>query len=133
MPDHNASQTALGTAYMRAVHQLFDARPLIFDDPVILSLLGPSALQRINDTAEQHRSSGRLALRAHVVLRSRFTEDRLAAAVHRGIMQYVLVGAGFDTFALRQPPWAQALKIFEVDHPGTQAVKRSRLAAAGLK
>jgi methyltransferase (TIGR00027 family) len=133
MPDHNASQTALGTAYMRAVHQLFDARPLILDDPVILSLLGPSALQRINDTAEQHRSSGRLALRAHVVLRSRFTEDRLAAAVHRGIMQYVLLGAGFDTFALRQPPWAQALKIFEVDHPGTQAMKRSRLAAAGLK
>jgi methyltransferase (TIGR00027 family) len=89
-------------------------------------------LQRINDTADQYQTSERLALRAHVVLRSRFAEDRLAAAVHRGVTQYVILGAGFDTFALRQPDWAQALKILEVDHPGTQAMKRSHLAVAGL-
>jgi methyltransferase (TIGR00027 family) len=71
-------------------------------------------------------------LRAHVVLRSRFAEDRLAAAVSRGVRQYVILGAGFDTFALRQPPWARELRILEVDHAGTQDVKRSRLAAAGL-
>ncbi|HEY5505065.1 MAG TPA: class I SAM-dependent methyltransferase [Sedimentisphaerales bacterium] len=73
-----------------------------------------------------------LALRAHEVLRSRFTEDRLAAAGSRGITQYVILGAGFDTFALRQPSWAQILKIIEVDHSGTQTVKRSYTAAAGL-
>jgi methyltransferase (TIGR00027 family) len=122
MSDHKASRTALGTAYLRAAHQLLDAYPRILDDPVALTLLGPAALQRINDKAD----------RAHVVLRSRFAEDRLAAAVLRGITQYVILGAGFDTFALRQPPWAQALKILEVDHPGTQAMKRSHLAAAGI-
>jgi methyltransferase (TIGR00027 family) len=132
MADHEASRTALGAAYMRAAHQVLDAQPRILDDPVAISLLGPTALRRINDTAEYYRTPERLALRAHVVLRSRFTEDRLAAAVHRGIAQYVILGAGFDTFALRQPRWAQALKILEVDHPGTQAMKRSHLAEAGL-
>jgi methyltransferase (TIGR00027 family) len=132
MSDHKASRTALGTAYMRAAHQLFETQPRILDDPVALSLLGPTALQRIKDTADHYQTPERLALRAHVVLRSRFAEDRLAAAVLRGITQYVILGAGFDTFALRQPPWARALKILEIDHPGTQAMKRSHLAAAGL-
>jgi O-methyltransferase involved in polyketide biosynthesis len=72
------------------------------------------------------------ALRAHVVLRSRFAEDRLAAAVHRGVTQYILFGAGFDTFALRQPVWALPLRILEVDHEGTQTMKRPLLAAADL-
>ena len=117
---------------MRAAHQLFETQPLILDDPVVLSLLGPGALQRIKDTADYYRTPERLALRAHVALRSRFAEDRLAAAVLRGITQYVIIGAGFDTFALRQPPWAQVLKILEVDHPETQSMKRSYLASAGL-
>ena len=132
MSDHKASRTALGTAYLRAAHQLLDAQPRILDDPVALSLLGPAALQRINDTTDQYRTPEMLALRAHVVLRSRFAEDRLAAAVLRGIKQYIILGAGFDTFALRQPPWARALKILEVDQPGTQAMKHSHLAAADL-
>ena len=132
MSDHKASRTALGTAYLRAAHQLFETQPRILDDPVALPLLGPDASRRIKHTADDYRTPERLALRAHVVLRSRFAEDRLAAAVLRGITQYVILGAGFDTFALRQPPWAQALKILEVDHPGTQAMKRSHLAAAGL-
>ena len=132
MSDHEASRMAIGTAYLRAAHQLFETQPRILDDPVALLLLGPAALQRIKDTADHYRTPERLALRAHVVLRSRFAEDRLAAAVLRGITQYVILGAGFDTFALRQPPWAQALKILEVDHSGTQAMKRSHLAEAGL-
>lgn len=132
MPDRNASRTALGTAYMRAVHQLFDAPPRILDDPVAVLLLGPNALQRINNAADSYQTSEGRALRAHVVLRSRFAEDRLAAAVLRGVTQYVVLGAGFDTFALRQPVWARALKILEVDHAETQDMKRSQLAAAGL-
>jgi methyltransferase (TIGR00027 family) len=130
--DHKASRTALGTAYLRAAHQLLDAQPRILEDPVALPLLGPAASQRINDGTDQYRTPEMLALRAHVVLRSRFAEDRLAVAVLRGIKQYVILGAGFDTFPLRQPPWARALKILEVDHPATQAMKRSRLAAADL-
>jgi methyltransferase (TIGR00027 family) len=129
---HKASHTAVGTAHLRAAHQMFETPPRILDDPVASPLLGPLALQRIKDTADHYRTPEKLALRAHVVLRSRFAEDRLAAAVLRGITQYVILGAGFDTFALRQPAWAQTLQIFKVDHPGTQAMKRSHLAAAGL-
>lgn len=132
MTDRDASLTALATAYIRAAHQLFDAQPLILDDPVAVSLLGADAATHIRQAAERHQTPEGRVLRAHVVLRSRFTEDRLAEAVLRGISQYVILGAGFDTFAFRQPEWAKKLKIFEVDHPGTQAMKRSRLAAAGF-
>jgi len=132
MSNRNASRTALGTAYMRAAHQLLDAPPRILDDPLIVRLLGPAAMQRINTAVEEYQTPERRALRAHVVLRSRFAEDRLAAAIHRGVTQYIILGAGFDTFALRQPAWAQPLRILEVDHPGTQATKRTQLTAAGL-
>lgn len=132
MSDRDASRTALRTAYLRAAHQLLDAPPRILEDAVAVALLGPDAERRIRETAGQYGSAERRALRAHVVLRSRFAEDRLAAAVRRGVGQYVVLGAGFDTFALRQPPWARALRVLEVDHAGTQAVKRARLAAAGL-
>jgi methyltransferase (TIGR00027 family) len=132
MIDYKASHTALGTAYLRAAHQLLEAKPLLFDDPVALSLLGPEGLKLIQNTVDNYRTPEMLALRAHVVLRSRFTEDRLATAVSRGITQYVILEAGFDTFALRQPSWAQILKIIEVDHLGTQIMKRSYIAAADI-
>jgi len=128
MSDRNASRTALGTAYLRAAHQLLDAPPRILEDPLAVTLLGPAAAQRISDTRGSYQTPERLLLRAHVVLRSRFAEDRLAAAVHRGVTQYILLGAGFDTFALRQPPWARPLRICEVDHAGTQYTKRNQLS-----
>jgi len=132
MSDRKASRTALATAYLRAAHQLLDAAPRILEDPVALSLLGAGAAQRIRDEADAIQTPERRALRAHVVLRSRYTEDRLAAAVARGVKQYVLLGAGFDTFALRQPAWTGVLRIVEVDHAGTQGEKRARIAQAGL-
>ena len=132
MSEQKVSRTALRTAYLRAVHQLLDAQPLVLDDPIVVSLIGSDGVQRIHDTAEQHYSPERQALRAHVVLRSRFAEDRLEAAVQRTVRQYIILGAGFDTFALRQPEWAGILKIFEVDQPGTQALKRTLMSAAGL-
>jgi methyltransferase (TIGR00027 family) len=133
MSDKKASRTALATANMRAAHQLFDPQPRILEDPFALSVIGPDAVQRIHDTAEHYQTPERRAFRAHIVLRSRYTEDRLEKAVSRGVTQYVVLGAGFDTFVLRQPSWAHALTILEVDHPGTQALKRSRLGAAGLE
>jgi len=132
MSDNKASFTALATAYMRAAHQLLEAKPLLFDDPVSLPLLGPEALKNIQDTADHYQTPEVLALRTRIILRSRFTEDRLAAAVLRGIKQYIILGAGFDTFALRQPSWAKKLKIVEVDHLGTQSLKRSYIDVAGL-
>jgi len=132
MSERNASRTAFGTLMVRAVHQLLDAQPLILDDPVSLKLLGDEAVLKIQNTADHHRSPEAQALRAHVVLRSRFAEDCLQNAVARGITQYVILGAGFDTFAFRQPDWARRLKIFEVDHPASQRRKIAMLDASGL-
>lgn len=72
------------------------------------------------------------ALQAHVLVRSRYAEDQLEAAVARGVRQFVSLGAGYDTFAYRQPAWAQPLRIFEVDQSATQQAKRQRLDAAGV-
>lgn len=132
MSQKTASRTALATAHMRAAHQLLDPPPRILEDPAAVAVLGPDAGQRIRELADRLQTPDGRALRAHMVLRSRFAEDRLAAAVGRGVTQYVILGAGFDTFALRQPPWAQTLRIIEVDHAGTQELKRAHLAAAGL-
>ena len=117
---------------MRAAHQLLDAPPRILDDPIVVTLLGPHMVERITQAPEAYQTPERQALRAHVVLRSRFAEDRLALAVKRGVTQYVILGAGLDTFALRQPAWAQQLRIIEVDHSGTQETKRGLLKVAGL-
>jgi len=95
------------------------ARLRAIDDPIAARLVGVAAP---NPTFE--------ALRAHVVLRSRRAEERLARAVERGVRQYVILGAGYDTFAYRQPAWASELAIFEVDHEATQQDKRTRLDAA---
>jgi methyltransferase (TIGR00027 family) len=132
MEDRQASQTALLVAYMRAAHQIIDTGPRVLDDPFALRLLGPNAEARIREMTAVHLSPEGKALRKHVLLRSRFAEDRLRLAVARGIRQYILIGAGFDTFALRQPDWARDIRIIEVDHPATQGVKKSHIAHAGI-
>jgi methyltransferase (TIGR00027 family) len=130
--NRKASRTAIATAYLRAAHQLLDAPPRVLEDPVAVKLLGKEATHNINEAVNRYRSPETSALRSHIVLRSRFAEDRLAAAMQRGVSQYVILGAGFDTFAFRQPDWAKSLKVFEIDHPDTQLVKRSFLTKAGL-
>jgi methyltransferase (TIGR00027 family) len=127
-----ASRTAVGVALLRAIHQLRDGSPKILDDAVAAALVGPEALERALATPDAFQTEAMLALRAHVVLRSRFAEDCIAAAVGRGIRQLVVLGAGFDSFAYRQPAWAAPLRIFEVDHPESQRLKRERLAAAAV-
>jgi methyltransferase (TIGR00027 family) len=114
------------------VHQLYDGEPKILVDKPVLELLGSETLERIRERREEFQTPGAIALRAHVVLRSRFAEDRLAEAVARGVRQYVILGAGGDTFAYRQPAWASELAIFEVDHDASQTAKRARLAHAGV-
>jgi methyltransferase (TIGR00027 family) len=73
------------------------------------------------------------ALRSHVVMRSRYAEDRLAEAVDNGVQQYLMLGAGLDTFPYRQPHWARVLRIFEVNHSASQRSKRERLALVGIE
>jgi methyltransferase (TIGR00027 family) len=132
MQGQTASKTALAAAYVRAAHQLLDQKPLLFSDPVVMPLLGTHAAETVRDALSRHQSRQGKALRAHIVLRARFTEDKLEAAMAKGVTRYIVVGAGFDTFALRQPPWARGIEIIEVDHPATRSAKRERIAGAGL-
>lgn len=133
MAEREASKTAIGVAVLRAVHQLLDGEPKILDDTMVVALLGPERERRIRDGADAFRDPRSMALRSHVVLRSRFAEERLHAAVARGIRQLIVLGAGLDTFAYRQPAWAGALRIYEVDHPASQGVKRGWLETARIE
>jgi len=133
MTERNASTTAAAVAVYRAAHLILDSPPLILDDSVMVRMLGPEAAERIRSAPELFQSEPARALRAHVVLRSRFAEDSLREAAERGIKQYVLLGAGLDTFAYRQPVWARELSIVEVDHPSSQSYKREMLAKAGVE
>jgi len=115
----------------RAAHQILD-HPKVLDDPIALPIIGAAA------EAELRASTSRLAarasryMRAFMVGRSRFAEDELARAMTRGARQFVILGAGLDTFAYRNPYGEAALRVFEVDYPATQAWKRNRLDAAGI-
>ncbi len=127
-----SSRTAGGVALLRAAHQLLDEGPKLLEDPIAAALLSPQALEGLRAQPEAFQSPGSRALRSHLLLRSRYAEDRLAEAVTTGVGQYLVLGAGLDTFAYRQPAWAKGLHIFEVDHPASQAEKRDRLEAAGI-
>jgi methyltransferase (TIGR00027 family) len=127
-----ASRTAIGVAALRAVHQVVDGLPKILDDTAVIPLLGSTIVDRVLSDRARLDAPGARALRSHVVLRSRYAEDRLAEAVQRGLRQFLVLGAGFDTFAYRQPAWAHDLRIFEVDQPASQQAKRARLEASGL-
>jgi len=120
-PERYASRTAIMAANSRALHHRFADEPKILDDPIAARLLGA-------DFEGAKSSAGHTS----VVLRSRYCEDRLALAASRGVTQFVVLGAGLDTFAYRQPAWASQLRICEVDHPASQDDKRRRLAEAGV-
>jgi methyltransferase (TIGR00027 family) len=118
-------------AAARAAHLIVDASPFIFADTCAAAVLGA----RADELVDYHRNHGSHTVlagaRGQVTCRSRYAEDRLAAAAAGGVRQYVILGAGMDTFGYRSP-LAAAVRVFEVDHPATQAWKRSALAAAGL-
>jgi len=126
------SLTAQRVALSRAAHQLYD-HPRILEDPVAVAIIGPRGQAEIRHHRRRFELAPARHLRAFLVARSRVAEEALAAAVARGVRQYVVLGAGLDTFALRNPYPDPLLRVFEVDHPATQAWKRRRLAAAGIE
>lgn len=113
----------------RAAHQLLDD-PKVFADSLALRIAGLE--ERENEAEEQQKSLFDSRLRAFLAARSRCAEDELHLAVERGVRQYVVLGAGLDTFAYRNPYPEAILHVYEVDHPNTQAWKRTRLAEAGI-
>jgi methyltransferase (TIGR00027 family) len=124
------SRTALRVALRRAAHQLYDAPPLVLDDPIAVPILGEAYAEELRRTPTRPDRPFSIGLRAFLVARSRYAEDMLARAVAQGVTQYVLLGAGLDTFAHRNP--YPQLRVFEVDHPATQQWKRELLAAGSL-
>jgi methyltransferase (TIGR00027 family) len=119
------SRTALRVAIRRAAHQIADPPPVL-DDPIALSLIGPG---HENDLERAKHPVGR-DFRAFMAARSRYAEDHLGESFAAGVRQYVVLGAGLDTFAYRNPH--PELRVFEVDFPATQQWKRSLLAEASI-
>jgi methyltransferase (TIGR00027 family) len=149
MEESTASRTALGVSLVRAVHTRVDPDPVIADDwgdrlvpdwaldefrQLALARMTPGERERVMaaPTTILETFFIRQDLYGNVVMRARWAEDALAEAVADGVRQYVIVGAGFDSFALRRPAFAQGVEIIEIDHPATQTLKRDRLRAAGV-
>ncbi len=125
------SHTAWRVATLRAVHQILD-EPIVFNDPVALLILGPKAEADLRKNPFQYNDSISRSLRATLVVRSRFAEEEVARAVAAGVRQYVVLGAGLDTFAYRNPHDEAGLNVYEIDHPSTQQWKRQLLEDAGI-
>ena len=124
------SLTALTSAAARAAHLIVDHEPLIFSDTLAALFLA----DRADELLSYHRRHGShpvlAGARATVTARSRYTEDRLADALRRGVTQYLIIGAGLGSFAYRSP-LARHVRVVEADHPATQRWKRRMLAATG--
>jgi methyltransferase (TIGR00027 family) len=121
--------TAVRVALWRAMHVQLDAAPHVLEDEIGLQLAAPTADWRARP--DMHPDFTR-PFRAAIVARARFIEDLLEEQVARGVGQYLLLGAGLDTFVQRKPQLASRLRVFEVDQPGTQAWKRRRLVELGF-
>jgi methyltransferase (TIGR00027 family) len=121
--------TAVRVALWRAMHVEVDSAPHVLEDVVGLQLAAPDANWR--DRPDMH-PSGTSGFRAAIVARARFIEDLVTEQVAAGVIQYVILGAGLDTLALRRPDLGAHIRIFEVDQPGTQAWKRRRLVEVGF-
>ncbi len=124
-----ADRTAVRVAMWRAMHVQVDPAPHVFEDEIGLRLVAPEeGWRRRPDMAAQATSRAR----ASIVARARFIEGLVAEQAGHGVSQYVILGAGLDTFAQRRPDIASGLRVFEVDPPGPQSWKRQRLIELGF-
>lgn len=143
MKENQVSLTSIMTAYIRGYHATYDS-PKIFDDTLAYQLIPEERRtlieQGLSSALKQQSSSEQpAALRfflqsmglPQVVSRSKFTEETVEKVVEQGLEQYVILGAGMDTFAFRHPELLKKIRVFEVDHPATQTFKRNRLAELG--
>lgn len=132
MLDSKPSRTALRVAVRRAAHQILETPP-VFTDPLAMAILGPEGRVWVEEEKARVDQPASRALRAFLAARSRYAEEELARAVTAGVRQYVLLGAGLDTFAYRNPYASAGLQVYEVDFPSTQHWKRGMLEAAGIE
>ena len=151
MQENRASVTAWVNAYVRAYHALYDS-PKIFDDSAARDLFADDEFAEMGKnlatslqffdperfaSCPDEAAALRALMHGHsapiVISRARYTEDELVRAFERGVRQYVILGAGLDTFAFRRPESMRQLQVFELDHPSTQSFKRDRLSARNWK
>ncbi len=128
-PTKRPDPTAVRVALWRALHVLIDPPPHVLEDEIGLRIAAPEEGWR--DRPDMH-PEGTRPFRASIVARARFIEDLVSKQAGLGVDQYVVLGAGLDTFAQRRPEVASRIRVFEVDQPGTQAWKRQRLVALGF-
>jgi methyltransferase (TIGR00027 family) len=119
------------SAMARAAHLLWDDAPKIFEDTFALRLSGCESESALRTQLDPFAGFVRRAT-GTVVMRSRYLEEEIDQAVGRGVSQYVILGAGLDSFAYRRTDLAKVLRVFEVDHPASQTWKRTRLQALGI-
>jgi methyltransferase (TIGR00027 family) len=121
--------TAVRVALWRALHVRIDPPPHVLDDEIGLRLAAPDDGWRRRPDMDPRFTSG---FRASIVARARFIEDLVVEHAGRGVGQYVILGAGLDTFAQRKPKIGSHLRVFEIERPGPQAWKRQRLIELGF-
>jgi methyltransferase (TIGR00027 family) len=132
MPDHPnavADPTAVRVALWRALHVQVDAPPHVLNDEIGLQLAAPDEGWRERPDMDPRFTR---PFRASIVARARFIDDLVVQETRRGVDQYVILGAGLDTFAQRRPRVASGLRVFEIDRPGPQTWKRRRLMELGF-
>jgi methyltransferase (TIGR00027 family) len=133
MESRGPSRTAVLTATLRAAHYLFDGAPKILTDPFARDFAGFASDEEVRKALDALALRDLSRLRTAFAVRSRYAEDELSVAIQRGISQYIILGAGLDSFAYRRPDLMRALHVYEVDHPATQSWKRARMRELGIK
>jgi methyltransferase (TIGR00027 family) len=132
MEAQGPSQTAVTIAVHRAAHYLLDDEPKILADPFARDLAGFASDEELRKALDAFALRDFARMRTVFTLRSRYAEDELGMAVERGLSQYIILGAGLDSFAFRRPDLMRALHVYEVDHPASQAWKRAKVAELGI-
>ncbi len=133
MEEGGPSRTAIVTAMLRGAHYLLDGEPKILDDSLARSFAGFSSDEELLKELDALAFPDFPRMRTLFALRNRYAEDELARAIEHGTSQYIILGAGLDSFAYRRSDLVQTLDVYEVDHPASQAWKRARVEELGIK
>jgi methyltransferase (TIGR00027 family) len=132
MEEGSASRTAIWTATLRAAHYILDHEPKILDDPFARAFAGFSTEEDLLRGLNALVYPDLARMRTLFALRNRYAEDELVRTMEHGVSQYIILGAGLDSFAYRRPDLLQSIDVYEVDHPASQSWKRARVKELGI-
>jgi len=133
MEEGRPSRTAVVTAMLRAAHYLLDQEPKLLDDPFAHAFAGFSTDEELLNGLNAFVYPDMVRMRTLFALRNRYAEDELVRAIEHGTAQYIMLGAGLDSFAYRRPDLLRTLDVYEVDHPASQAWKRERVKELSIQ